>query len=347
MSFFNTSRFITLEHYISSEKDKHPGATGEFTYLLHDLALAIRIISREVRRAGLNDIIGMAGDTNVHGEQVKKLDVYANEVIIKSMDHGGHLCVMASEENEKPIPIPDNFEKGKYILVFDPLDGSSNIDINVTIGTIFGLYRRDDDSEDDSIENLEKQLIQPGYKQVAAGYALYGSSTVFVYTTGQGVNMFTYDPTIGEFILFHENVQIPKKASYYSLNEGYYNLYSEELKQYLNYIKQDDKSKEMPYKLRYIGTGVADFHRTLLYGGVFMYPSDSKNPNGKLRLVYEANPLAMLAEQAGGRATDGKKRILELKPISIHQRVPLFVGSKENVKEIESFLSGEMKFENQ
>lgn len=339
MSFFNTTRFITLEHYISSEKDKHPGATGEFTYLLHDLALAIRIISREVRRAGLNDIIGMAGDTNVHGEQVKKLDVYANEAIIKSMDHGGHLCVMASEENEKPIPIPKEFEKGKYILVFDPLDGSSNIDINVTIGTIFGLYRRTDENSD-----LDSELLQPGYKQVAAGYALYGSSTVFVYTTGQGVNMFTYDPTIGEFILFNENVQIPKRASYYSLNEGYYNFYSDELKQYLQYIKQDDKEKDMPYKLRYIGTGVADFHRTLLYGGVFMYPQDIKNPNGKLRLVYEANPLAFLAEQAGGKASDGKNRILDLVPENIHQRVPLFVGSKDNVTEIEKFLKGELTY---
>lgn len=345
MSFYNSTRFITLEHYISSEKDKHPGATGEFTYLLHDLALAIRIISREVRRAGLNDIIGMAGDTNVHGEQVKKLDVYANEVIIQSMDHGGHLCVMASEENEFPIPIPEKFEKGKYILVFDPLDGSSNIDINVTIGTIFGLYKRTDGTNDSDMETLTGQIIQPGYKQVASGYALYGSSTVFVYTTGQGVNMFTYDPTIGEFILFHENVKIPKKASYYSVNEGYYNFYSEELKQYLHYIKQDNPEMEMPYKQRYIGTGVADFHRTLLYGGLFMYPSDNKNPNGKLRLVYEANPLALLAEQAGGRATDGKNRILNLKPENIHQRVPLFVGSKDNVLEVESFLKGELTYD--
>jgi fructose-1,6-bisphosphatase I len=345
MSFFNTNRFITLEHYISYEKDKHPGATGEFTYLLHDLALAIRIISREVRRAGLNDIIGMAGDVNVHGEQVKKLDVYANDVIIKSMDHGGHLCVMASEENELPIQIPDKFEKGKYVLVFDPLDGSSNIDINVTIGTIFGLYKKEDNTDVNNQNSLNSLLIQPGYKQVAAGYALYGSSTVFVYTTGQGVNMFTYDPTIGEFILFHENVKIPQKSAYYSINEGYYNLYSKEIQQYLRYIKQDDKTKAMPYKLRYIGTGVADFHRTLLYGGIFMYPADNKNPNGKLRLVYEANPLAMLAEQAGGRASDGKNRILNLQPKSIHQRVPLFVGSRDNVIEVEKFISGELTFE--
>ena len=339
MPQFNASRFITLEHYISTEENKHPGATGEFTYLLHDLALAVRIISREVRRAGLNDIIGMAGSENVHGEQVKKLDVFANETIIKSMDHGKHLCIMASEENEKPIQIPKEFDKGKYILVFDPLDGSSNIDVNVTIGTVFGLYKM---TEPDS--DLDGDLLQPGYKQVAAAYALYGSSTVFVYTTGQGVNMFTYDPTIGEFILFHENVKIPQKASYYSLNEGYYNFYSDELKSYLQYIKQDKKEEGMPYKLRYIGTGIADFHRTLIYGGVFMYPSDKKNPNGKLRLVYEANPLAFLAEQAGGRASDGKNRILEIEPKQIHQRTPLFVGSKENIIEIEKFLSGELKF---
>lgn len=339
MSKMKVSRFITLEHYISTEENKHPGATGEFTYLLHDLALAVRIISREVRRAGLNDIIGMDGSTNVHGELVKKLDVYANEAIIKSMDHGRHLCIMASEENEEPIEIPSEFDKGKYILVFDPLDGSSNIDVNVTIGTIFGLYKRTDPNSD-----LHNDLLQPGYKQVAAGYALYGSSTMFVYTTGQGVNMFTYDPTIGEFILFHENVQIPKKSSYYSLNEGYYKLYSEEIKSYLRYIKQDNPDLEMPYKLRYIGTGIADFHRTLIYGGIFMYPNDNKNPNGKLRLVYEANPLAFLAEQAGGKASDGKNRILELKPEKIHQRTPLYVGSKENVIEVEKFLSGELKY---
>ena len=202
MAIIKTSRFVTLEHYISQEENKHPGATGEFTYLLHDLGLAIRTISREVRRAGISDILGMTDDTNVHGEQVKKLDVFANESIIKAMDHGGHLCVMASEENEEPIAIPDGFNRGKYVLVFDPLDGSSNIDINATIGTIWGLYKRVDgrSTKPGKIEDL----IQPGYKQVAAGYALYGSSMVLVYTTGQGVNMFTYDPTIGEFILINE-----------------------------------------------------------------------------------------------------------------------------------------------
>ena len=257
MAIINTSRFITLEHHIAQEENKHPGATGEFTYLLHDLGLAIRTISREVRRAGISDVLGMSGDTNVHGEQVKKLDVFANEAIIKAMDHGGHLCVMASEENEEPIRIPDNFKKGKYVLVFDPLDGSSNIDTNVTIGTIWGLYKRLDPNSE-SCGSVE-DLIQPGYKQVAAGYALYGSSTVMVYTTGQGVNMFTYDPTIGEFILINENVKIPDHSSFYSVNEGNSHGFPEGLQNYLNHIKQPSKENGTPYKCRYIGTELQMF----------------------------------------------------------------------------------------
>jgi fructose-1,6-bisphosphatase I len=338
MALINTSRFITLEHYISKEKDKHPGSTGEFTYLLHDLALAIRRITREVRRAGISDILGMEGSTNVHGEQVKKLDIYANEIIIKSMDHGGHLCVMASEENEEPIPIPEKYDKGKYVLLFDPLDGSSNIDVNVTVGTIFSLYKRRKSKETGPGD--EGDLTQPGYKQIAAGYALYGSSTVFVYTTGQGVNMFTYDPTIGEFILINENLKIPKKGQYYSVNEGNFCRFSPELQGYINHLKEPSEDKTRPYKMRYIGTGVADLHRTMLYGGIFMYPADSKNPNGKLRLCYEANPLAMIVEQAGGKATDGENRILDIIPESIHQRVPLYIGSEDDVNEVESFLKG-------
>lgn len=341
MALINTTRFITLEHYISMEKDKHPGSTGEFTYLLHDLALAIRRITREVRRAGISDILGMDGSTNVHGESVKKLDVYANEMIIKSMDHGGHLCVMASEENEEPIPIPEKYQKGKYVLLFDPLDGSSNIDVNVTVGTIFSLYKRKKVRE--TTDGDESDLTQAGYKQIAAGYALYGSSTVFVYTTGQGVFMFTYDPTIGEFILINENLKIPKRGQYYSINEGNFNRYDSKLQAYLTYLKEDSKDKSRPYKLRYIGTGVADLHRTLLYGGIFMYPADKKNKNGKLRLCYEANPMAMIVEQAGGRATDGKNRILDLKPETIHQRVPLYIGSEDDVREAEAFLAGKKK----
>lgn len=340
MAIINTSRFITLEHYISQEKSKHPGATGEFTYLLHDLGLAIRTISREVRRAGISDILGMTDSTNVHGEQVKKLDVFANEAIIRAMDHGGHLCLMASEENEEPIQIPEKFDKGKYVLVFDPLDGSSNIDINATIGTVWGLYKRLKPSSTES--GTVEDLLQPGYKQVAAGYALYGSSTVLVYTTGQGVNMFTYDPTIGEFILINENVQIPKKASFYSVNEGNAGKFPDGIKKYLRDIKESSKELQRPYKLRYIGTGVADVHRTILYGGLFMYPQDNSHPNGKLRLVYEANPLAMIVEQAGGKASNGKERILKITPENIHQRTPLFMGSTDNVKEIERYLAEDL-----
>lgn len=331
-------KLITLENYITKEENKHPGASGEFTSLMHDLALAVRIISREVRRAGLNDILGLTDDTNVHGEQVKKLDEYANEVIIRSMNHTGRLAVMASEENEEIIQIPDKYEKGNYVLVFDPLDGSSNIEIDITIGTIFGLYKRLDP---DSCENCSnKDVIQAGYKQIGAGYALYGSSTVLVYSTGNGVNLFTYDPTIGEFILTIEGLSIPKKGNCYSVNEGNYSKWNSNFKKYIDYLKEESDDGQRPYGLRYIGTGVADFHRTLLKGGIFIYPEDSKSPNGKLRLVYEANPLAYIVEQAGGKASDGKRRILDIEPESVHQRVPLYIGSTEDVNECEAFLNG-------
>jgi len=336
MAVINIKKLITLEHFIAKEENKHPGASGEFTFLLHDLTLAMRIIAREVRRAGLNDILGMTNSINVHGEQVKKLDEYSNEVIIRTMDHGGHLCIMASEENDEPIEIPKNYKKGKYVLVFDPLDGSSNIDINATIGTIWGLYKRIDQSSDGD-GNVE-DILQAGYNQVASGYTLYGSSTVLVYTTGSGVNMFTYDPTLGEFLLNNENVKIPKRGVYYSTNEGNYNFYSENLKKYIDFLKTPNEDGTKPYSSRYIGTCVADIHRTLLNGGIFMYPEDSKHPNGKLRLVYEASPLSFIIEQAGGKAIDGKKRILEIKPENIHQRVPLYIGSKDDINELMSFI---------
>ncbi len=334
MAIVKTQKLITLDNHITSEEFKHPGATGEFTSLLHNLSFAVRIISRDVRRAGLNDVLGMTGDTNVHGEQVKKLDEYANEVIIKTMSNSGVVALLASEENEDVIEIPQNRKRGKYVMVFDPLDGSSNIDINVTIGTIFGIYRKISETGDVT------DVLQQGYQQVCAGYALFGSSTVFVYTTGQGVNMFTLDPTLGEFLLINENVQIPKKSSYYSVNEGNYNKWDNSVKKYIDYLKEIDPETNRPYTQRYIGTGIADVHRTLLYGGIFLYPADNKNPNGKLRLVYEANPLAMLVEQAGGKASDGINRILEKTPENIHQRTPLFLGSEENVNELEKFISG-------
>lgn len=341
MAFLNIKKLITLEHFISIEENKHRGASGEFTFLLHDLTLAMRIIAREVRRAGLNDILGMTNSVNVHGEQVKKLDEYSNEVIIKAMERGGHLCIMASEENDELIKISDQYEKGKYILVYDPLDGSSNIDINATIGTIWGLYKRNDHTA--TGDGTEEDVLQAGYNQVASGYTLYGSSTVLVYTTGSGVNMFTYDPTLGEFVLNNENVQIPKRGKYYSTNEGNYNLYSDNLKQYIDSLKTSSDDGTKPYSMRYIGTCVADVHRTLLYGGIFMYPEDSKHPNGKLRLVYEANPLSFIIEQAGGKAIDGKERILDIKPTDIHQRVPLYIGSVDDVNELQSYLEKDNK----
>ncbi len=332
-------KLVTIERHIAENQAMSPEASGEFSRLLRDLTLAIRIIAREVRRAGLADILGITEATNVSGDVVRKLDVFAHDTIVRAMDHGGHLCIMASEEAEELIRIPDPYERGKYVLIFDPLDGSSNIDVNVTIGTIFSVYRRVSDSGDGTLEDV----LQPGYKQVAAGYACYGSSTVLVYTTGNGVDIFTYDPTVGEFFLTHEKVQIPKRGKYYSINEGNAAYWSPELQRYVQYLKTPSEDKQRPYKLRYVGTAVADVHRTLLYGGIFMYPGDKKSPKGKLRLIYEANPIAMLIEQAGGRATDGERRILEIQPIEVHQRTPLFVGSPEDVLEAEAFLRGEQQ----
>jgi len=339
MPTLETSKLTTISHHIGAEQNLHPEATGEFTTILNDLQLAIRIISRDVRRAGLNDILGLTRSTNIHGEQVRKLDAYSNDVIKKAMLSSGHICVMASEEEDEPIFNQTDGYSGKYVIVFDPLDGSSNIDINVTIGTIFSLYKRIDPSGE-TPASLE-DILQPGYKQTAAGYALYGSSTILVYTTGHGVHAFTYDPTIGEFLLTRENIKMPSKGSQYSINEGNYYKWDDRLRQYIDYIKTPSKDKTRPYALRYIGSAVADVHRTLLKGGIFIYPKDDKNPNGKLRLVYEANALSMLIEQAGGRATDGERRILDKKPKDIHERTPLILGSKEDVFECEDFLRGE------
>jgi fructose-1,6-bisphosphatase I len=304
--------------------------------LLHDLSLAAKIISLEVNKAGLVDIIGFTGDNNVHGEQVKKLDMLAHDMLIKAMDHGGHLCVMASEEEEDIIQIPQKFNIGKYVLLFDPLDGSSNIDANISIGTIFSIYRRV--SPGNGPGTME-DCLQPGIKQVAAGYVVYGSSTMLVYTAGAGVHGFTLDPAFGEFLLSHSNIQTPKKSKIYSINEGNYLYWHPGLKKYIKYLQEEDKATNRPYSSRYIGSMVADIHRNLLYGGIFMYPADSRNPNGKLRLQYECNPMAFIVEQAGGRATNGKKRIMEIQPEKLHQRMPIFIGSEEDVKIVEKFMA--------
>ena len=328
--------FITIERHIADQEHLHLYATGAFSRLLRDLMLAIRVISREVRRAGLVDIFGTTGEENVHGETVRKLDVFSNDTIIRAMRYGGHLCAMASEESEGIISIPNDIPKGSYVLLFDPLDGSTNIDINVTIGTIFSIFRRVS-PDIDRLGDMN-DLIQPGYRQVAAGYALYGSSTVLVYTTGNGVDMFTYDPTLGEFLLSNQSIRIPDHGGYYSINEGNSVYWHRGMQDYISHVKQIDKETSRPYTQRYIGTAVADVHRTLMYGVIFLYPGDRKSPNGKLRLMYEVNPLAMLIEQAGGTAIDGRNRVLDIVPESLHQRCPLICGSPKDVEEARSFV---------
>jgi len=332
-----TSEIITIERHILDQQRFFPRATGEFTYLLYDIALAAKIISREVSKAGLAEILGLAGEVNIQGEQVMKLDVFANETMIRMNDHTGRLCAMASEENPDVIPIPERFPCGKYVLIFDPLDGSANIDVNVSIGTIFSIHRKVSDERRGTLEDF----LQPGYKQVAAGYILYGSSTMMVYTTGQRVHGFTLDPSVGEFLLSHPNIQIPPRGKYYSVNEGNYHYWSEGVRRYVDYLKASDEATGRPYSGRYIGTLVADFHRNLLAGGLFMYPADTRDPEkprGKLRLLYEAAPLAFIVEQAGGRASDGTQDIMHIQPESLHQRVPLFIGSREGVDEAEQFI---------
>ncbi len=331
-----SNKVITIERHIIEGERQHPGATGNFSAVLRDLTLAFKVIWREVSKAGLVNILGLAGKENIHGDSVKKLDVFADDAIYKAMDHGGHLCVMASEENEGVLHIPDDYPKGKYVLLFDPLDGSSNFDANVTIGTIFSIYRRVSNSGKGTLADC----TQPGYKQIAAGYVAYGSSTMLLYTTGDGVHGFTLDPSIGEFLLSHENIRVPKRGRIYSVNEGNYRYWDAGVKHYIKYLQEEDGKTGRPYSGRYIGSMVADIHRTLLYGGIFLYPGDARYPHGKLRLMYEANPMSYIMEQAGGAATDGSKRILDVVPESLHQKTPLFIGSEEDVALCNEFLNG-------
>ncbi len=331
-----TKKIMTLERFINEQERMFPTATGQFSGLLHDLSLAAKLVWREVSKAGLVNILGSTEHLNASGDVVKKLDEFADETIYKAMDHGGHLCVMASEENEDILQIPDDYPAGKYVLLYDPLDGSSNIDANITIGSIFSIYKRISKSGKGTLEDC----LQPGYKQVAAGYFIFGTSTMFVYSTGRGVHGFTLDPTVGEFLLSHENIRTPKKGKFYSLNEGNYHQWDDGMKRYIQYLKEQDKETGRPYSLRYIGTMVGDTHRTLLYGGIFAYPGDKKKPDGKLRLVYECNPLSFIIEQAGGRASNGKQRLLDLQPTSLHQHTPIFFGSEDDVKLCEEFLQG-------
>ena len=323
------SKIKTVQQHILDEERLYPGATGDFTALLTSLTLAAKIISREVNQAGLVRILGETGEINVHGEAVQKLDEFAQQTIYRAMGHSGHLCVMASEESEGIIPIPDGGKRGRYVLMFDPLDGSSNIDVNASIGTIFSIHRKITTGIDGALEDC----LQVGTEQLAAGYFIYGSSTMMVYTTGHGVNGFTLDPSLGEFLLSHENIKIPKRGKIYSINEGNFTKWDAGTRRYIDYLKQDKKEKGLPYSLRYIGSLVADFHRNLLKGGIFLYPG----PKGKLRLLYEAAPLAMVAEQAGGAASTGDVRIMDIQPTSLHQKVPLIIGSREDVAEYETY----------
>jgi fructose-1,6-bisphosphatase I len=331
-----SSKFMTLERHIYEGEESHPEATGEFSDLLHGLSLAAKLVWREVTKAGLVNILGKTDRMNISGDEVRKLDEFADETFFKMMDHVGHLCVMASEENEDLLHIPEHYPQGKYALVYDPLDGSSNIDANVTIGSIFSIHQRVSSEGKATMDDV----LQPGHRQVAAGYILYGSSMMFVYCAGQGVHGFTLDPTVGEFLLSHEDIHIPQRGSIYSVNEGNFSRWRPEMQRYIQYLKEEDRDTGRPYSSRYIGSLVADVHRTLLYGGIYCYPADRKNLEGKLRLMYEGNPLAYIVEHAGGAASDGQRRILDIQPESLHQRSPVFLGSTEEIRLAEDFLSG-------
>ncbi len=319
-----------IEHLIMSQRRWSPHATGQFTSLMHDLILSAKIISRNVNQAGLVDILGATGSVNVQGEQVQKLDTFANNTLVYRMQTSGAVCAVGSEEMAEPFFVPENEPHGHYVIFFDPLDGSSNIDVGVSIGTIFSIYRRPDD-EQYWLLNAEA-LMRPGLEQVAAGYFLYGSSTMLVYSTGHGVNGFTLDTGIGEFLLTHPNIQIPRVGKYYSTNHGYFNYWDEATQTAVHSFNRP--THEAPRSMRYVGSLVADFHRTLLKGGIYLYPEDTKHPRGKLRLMYEAAPMAFLAEQAGGKATDGRQRILDIVPTAIHMRTPLIIGSADDVDRV-------------
>ena len=329
-------KIMTIERHILDEQLQYPDATGVLTQLLYDIALAGKVIASRTTRAGLAEILGKTEEINIQGEVVQKLDRFADLIMYRMNDHTGRLAVLASEENEHPLAIPDKYPYGKYVLLYDPLDGSSNIDYNLPIGTIFSIYRRKSIEGPGTLDDC----LQPGREQVAAGYILYGSSTMLVYSTGQGVHGFTLDPSVGEFLLSHPHICIPKKFSYFSANLGRLVYWSEGVKRYTDYLQGTDGQMEA-LSLRYVGSLVADFHRTLLAGGVFYYPADrmdTKKARGKLRLTYEAAPLAFLAHQAGGYASDGDQNILDLQPIRLHQRTPLFIGNQALVEKAEEYI---------
>ncbi len=331
----NHADVITIERHILKEQRQHPEATGALTSVLYDLALAGKLIASKTTRAGLAEILGRTDEVNIQGEEVMKLDRFSDLTIIRLMDHTGRLAGLASEENADFLPIPDKYPMGKYLLLYDPLDGSSNVDFNMPVGTIFAIYTR---TEKDGPVQLQ-EFLQPGRNLIASGYIAYGTSTMFVYTVGDGVHGFTLDPSVGEFLLSHPNIRIPE-PKYFSVNLGYQNYWSRGIQHYTEYL-QGGEGGVKGLSLRYIGTLVSDFHRNLLAGGVFYYPADTKDPkkpSGKLRLLYEANPLSFVAEQAGGYASDGTQPILDIQPESLHQRTPLYIGNKDLVEKAEEFI---------
>ncbi len=331
---------ITISRQLMDDQRSFPEATGALTALMNDLVVAGKIVSAEVNMAGLADILGQSGRTNIQGEDVQKLDVFANKTFKRRMEQCGHICLMASEEEDEPVqPLPGY--EGNYTIAFDPLDGSTNIDVNVSVGTIFSIHRRVSPTQG---PGTEADLLQPGSKQVVAGYIVYGSSTMMVYTSGSGVHGFTLDPSVGEFFLSHPHMQIPEVCKYYSVNEAYWPYWNDNIRDFVSYLRGSEQGHKA-CSARYIGSLVSDFHRNLVKGGIYMYPRDTRSadkPEGKLRLLYEAAPLAMIAEQAGGLAiTDDGRRILDIVPERLHQRVPLIIGSKAEVEMAEKFLRGE------
>ena len=330
------SRIITIERHIIEEQRSHPEATGVLTSLLYDLALAGKVIASQTTRGGLAEILGRTGNINIQGEEVMKLDQLADRMIYRLNDHTGRLAVMASEEVEEILPIPEGYPTGKYVLVYDPLDGSSNIDYNISIGTIFAIYKRKTKRGRGTI----KDCLQKARDLVAAGYLIYGASTMLVYTSGMGVHGFTLDPGVGEFLLTHPDIRIPENPKYYSVNQGYEKHWSKGVKRFTQYL-QGREGKKKGLSLRYIGSMVADFHRNLLAGGIYYYPADSKDPkytSGKLRLLYECAPFAYIAEQAGGYGSDGQQNLLDITPSSLHVRTPIFIGNRELVEKAEEFI---------
>jgi len=326
---------VTIDRFIIEQERRFPEATGALSGILYDLAVAAKMIASKVRLAGLADILGAQGTANVQGELQQKLDVIANSIIVKALDHGGRLCAMASEEEEGIIVVPDKFQRGEYVLLFDPLDGSSNIDVNIPVGTIFSVLRRVTPAGG---PGTIADMLQPGMRQIAAGYVIYGSSTMLVYTTGQGAHGFTLDPAIGEFLLSHPDIRTPERGRYLSVNDAYERHWTEPVKELMRYYRGMNGRRD-PMNVRYVGSLVADFHRNLLGGGLFAYPANTASPTGKLRLLYECNPLAFVCEQAGGAAIDGRQRILEARPTELHQRSPYFVGSKADVEAALDYLA--------